>query len=58
LSPEKFELYIERAKFNARFQKEQALHREIIVAKDGRIQSLQSEVSGLRRSVQGYQVSG
>jgi hypothetical protein len=58
LSPEKFELYIERAKFNARFQKEQALHREIIVAKDGRIQSLQSEVSGLRRSVQGYQASG
>jgi ankyrin repeat protein len=56
LSPNKFELYIERAKFNAKLQKEQALHREVLASKDGRIQTLQTEVKTLKREVQQYKV--
>jgi ankyrin repeat protein len=56
LSPNKFELYIERAKFNAKLQKEQALHREVLASKDGRIQTLQTEVKVLKREVQQYKV--
>lgn len=55
-SPTKYDLYIERAKFNARLQKEQAQHRDIVASKDGRIQNLQTEVKALKQEVWRYKV--
>lgn len=51
LSPEKFELYIEQAKSNAKLAKERELHRSVLAQKDSKINSLQSEVNVLKRTV-------
>ena len=57
LSSEKFELYIERAKFNAKLAKERELHKSIISQKDGKILSMQSEINSMKRAMGNYKVN-
>ena len=51
LSPEKFEIYIEQAKSNAKLAKERELHRSVLAQKDQKINSMQSEMNIMKRTI-------
>ena len=51
LSPEKFEIYIEQAKSNAKLAKERELHRSVLAQKDQKISSMQSEMNIMKRTI-------
>lgn len=57
LSSDKFEIYIERAKFNAKLAKERALNKDVLSSKEAHIRTLQAEVGALKRTVLTYKVS-
>ena len=56
LSPEKFEIYIEQAKSNAKLAKERELHRSVLAQKDQKISSMQSEMNIMKRTITNYKV--
>ncbi len=56
LSPEKFELYIEQAKSNAKLAKERELHKSVLAQKDHKINSMQSEINTMKRTITNYKV--
>jgi len=56
LTPEKFELYIEQAKFNAKLSKERELHKSVLLQRDGKIASMQGEINSMKKTISNYKV--
>ena len=54
---DKFEIAIERAKVNAKINKERSLQRELLNSKDKKILSLENELSTMHNTIFGYKVN-